>query len=64
MKALINYMRRKAMNQVQLAAYLEVTQTQVSHWVQTPPKRLPNIRTLKKIHQRTGISLNRLVADI
>ncbi len=60
--ALTEYMRATGLNQVELAKRIGVNPSQLNHWLNR--ERSPSAENLKLIWQRTGISLEKLVADL
>lgn len=62
MQALHEYMTVTGLSQVDLAKRIGVNQGQLNHWLQK--RRSPSAENLKLIAERTGISLEKLVADL
>ena len=62
MKALDDYMRLAEISQVELARRLKVNPGQLSHWL--CGRRTPSVKNLKDIAKKTGISMDKLAADL
>jgi transcriptional regulator with XRE-family HTH domain len=62
MKALVEYMKVTGLSQVDLAKRIGVDQGQLNHWLRG--RRSPSAENLKRIAERTGVSLEKLVADL
>lgn len=61
-KALTEYMRVTGMTQVELAERCEVNPTQLNAWIKQ--RRDPTAANLKQISEKTGIKLEKLLADM
>lgn len=62
MKALNDYMDRRGLTQIDMAAFLGVSQGHLNNWLSG--KRKPSAKNLKMIAQKTRISLKRLLEDL
>ena len=62
MQALIEYQRIAGLSQTELAKRLGVTPAHLNHWIRG--RRAPTVANLKRISEATGISLERLAADL
>lgn len=62
MQALSKYMDRKGLTQVDMAAFLGISQGQLNNWL--TGKRKPSGKSLKLIADKTRISLKRLLEDV
>jgi transcriptional regulator with XRE-family HTH domain len=62
MQALKEFMKISDLTQVELAKRIGVHQTMLSHWING--RRSPSAENLKLIWKKTGISLEKLVADL
>jgi transcriptional regulator with XRE-family HTH domain len=62
MKALLDYKSAKKLTQAQLAKVIGVPQGQISGWLNK--KRVPGGTSLKRISERTGITLDKLTRDL
>lgn len=61
-KALSDYMNHRGLTQVELASQLGISQGQLNNWLSG--KRKPSGKSLKKIAEKTRISLKRLVEEL
>lgn len=62
MKALNDYMDRRGLTQIDMAAFLGVSQGHLNNWLSG--KRKPSAKNLKMIAEKTRISLKRLLEDL
>lgn len=62
MQALSDYMDRKGLTQVDMSRLLGVSQGQLNNWL--TGKRKPSGRSLKRIAEKTKISLTKLVEGL
>ncbi len=62
MQALLDYMKLSGLTQVELAKRIGVNQGHLNHWIKG--RRAPTVANLKRISDKTGISLEKLAKEL